>query len=108
MCRAGGAVCARVWRLAGEPILWRGAGFADVLCARANGAAVIAGRLPGLEPADWFGKSEDVSAHGNVRSGFGGWTREGNCGPRFGDRESFFAFRGCGGVGDGRLRECFL
>ena len=47
----GRAVRARVWRHPGEPLVWRRAGVADILCARADRAAATAGGVPGAGAA---------------------------------------------------------
>src|ERR1035441_2486226 len=39
-----------IWRLAGQPLLRRGAGLTHVLCARPDGTAALAGGLPGALP----------------------------------------------------------
>ena len=48
MRRAGRAVRARIWRLAGQPVLWRGASLADVLCAGQTGQQLLLGAYQAL------------------------------------------------------------
>ncbi len=45
-----------------EPLVWRRAGFADVLCARADGAAASAGRVSGAGAAGGYGAGNDAAA----------------------------------------------
>ena len=66
-CAAQGVPFAREYRWhAGQPQLWRRAGFADVLRAGPDGPAAFAGRLPGVVPADRAGQRANASAHGDA------------------------------------------
>ena len=102
------AVCARVWRAAGEPLVWRHAGVAHFLRSRADGAAAFARRVFVAEPDDWRGFGADVPAHGDAGVGGRGRSREGHRGARHGDGDYFLARGGRGDSRDGRLRKCVL
>ena len=105
---AGRSLRARIRRVARHALVRRRAGFAHVLCARADGAAVAAGRVPGARGANRRRQREDAYAQRDA--GPGGRQRQGarHRHARSLDRRDR-KFRGRrGGPGDGRLRKRFL
>src|ERR1017187_8316495 len=63
MRRAGRAVRPRIRRAAGEPLLWRGAGFTHVLRPRSDGTATAARCVPGVVPSSRSWHRANVPAH---------------------------------------------
>ena len=105
---AGRSLRARIRRIARHALVRRRAGFAHVLRARADGAAVAARRVPGARGADRRRQREDAYAQRDA--GPGRRQRQGarHRHARSGDRRDRKLRGRRGGSGDGRLRQRFL
>ena len=88
MRRAGSSFRARIWRAPCKPLLWRRAGFANLLCSRSDRPAASPRHLPGFVRADCRGPGQDVSPHGNARSRAGRRARQRHRRPGHGDRRN--------------------
>ncbi len=99
---------ARIRRIARYALVRRRAGFAHVLRARTDGAAIAAGRVPGAGGANRRRQRED--AHAQRDAGPGRRQRQGarHRHAQSRDRRDRMSCRRRGGPGDGRLRKRFL
>ena len=108
MCGAGRALRPGIWRDAGQPFLWWGAGVADILRARPDRAAVAPRGLLGAESSDFGGHGQNASAPRNARSGHCRWSGQRHHHAEHGDRRNRGPCGGCGDSGQRRLRQCVL
>ena len=85
-CVAQGVPFAREYaRHAGQPLVWRRAGVAHVLCTGADGPAAPARRVSGAGTADSHRPGDDAQPHGDAGPGRGGRARAGHHHARYGD-----------------------
>ena len=81
MRRTGCAFCQGIWRTASQPLVWRRAGVANFLRARADGSAASAGLLSSALPSNLRGHGADVSPDGDARPRDCRRTCQRNCDP---------------------------